>query len=222
MSKSKGNVINPDEVVTKFGADAVRMYLAFIGPYNEPGHYPWNLDGSFAMRKFLDRIYALLEKRNESTPDEATLRALAQASAKVGAEIDRFKFNTAISTLMILVRDLEALQEVPTSTLMTLTMLLAPFAPHLAEHMWSECGGTGSVHTQPWPEVDPSLLLEDTDTVIVQINGKKRAEMTLPKGASEEEALLAARSIAGVESAINGGAPKRVIYVPGRILNIVI
>lgn len=222
MSKSKGNVINPDEVVTKFGADAVRMYLAFIGPYNEPGHYPWNLDGSFAMRKFLDRIYALLEKRNESTPDEATLRALAQASAKVGAEIDRFKFNTAISGLMILVRDLEALKEVPTSTLMTLTMLLAPFAPHLAEHMWKECGGTGSVHTQQWPEVDPSLLLEDTDTVIVQINGKKRAEMTLPKGASEEEALLAARSMAGVESAINGGAPKRVIYVPGRILNIVI
>jgi leucyl-tRNA synthetase len=98
------NVINPDEIVSKFGADAVRMYLAFIGPYNEPGHYPWNLDGTLAMRKFLDRIYALSDTVGTGDVETTTKQEMARAIAKVGEEIDRFKFNTAISALMVYVR----------------------------------------------------------------------------------------------------------------------
>ena len=221
MSKSKGNVINPDEVVQKFGADAVRMYLAFIGPYNEAGHYPWNLDGSFAMRKFLDRIYVLLEKRGEVEVDTVTQQALAEAISKIGKEIDRFKFNTAISALMILVRDIESLPTITVHTLQTLCILLAPLAPHLAEHIWNKLGMEGSVHEQTWPAVDESLLVSQSDTLVIQVNGKKRAELTIAKDSDEQTVLKLAQAEKSVETALLGKKIQKVVYVPGRILNLV-
>jgi leucyl-tRNA synthetase len=222
MSKSKGNVVNPDEIVAKFGSDAVRMYLAFIGPYNEAGSYPWNLDGAFAMRKFLDRIHALFEQMADEKPDEATERALAMAIDKVGADIDRFKFNTAISALMILVRDLEELPRVPHAALRTLLTLIAPLAPHVAEHLWEKLGEEGSVHQASWPIFDPTLLAADTVVIGVQVNGRKRGEVTLSVDATEDEALMEARKVPAIVAALGATPPTRVIYVPGRILNIVV
>ncbi len=222
MSKSKGNVVNPDEVVAKFGADAVRMYLAFIGPYNEPGHYPWNLDGTLSMRKFLDRVYALASKADDSEPNEATLRALALATSKVTGEIDRFKFNTALSALMVLVRDLEALPAVPRQAVRTLLVLLAPFAPHLTEHLWGTLGEEGSVHAAAWPTADESLLVADEVVLTVQVNGKKRGEITIAPDASEADAVDMAIQIASVKTSLGKVRPSRVIYVPGRILNLVV
>jgi leucyl-tRNA synthetase len=219
MSKSKGNVINPDEVVAKFGADAVRMYMAFMGPYNEPGNYPWNLDGTLAIRRFLDRIYVLAGRVEDIALSEEMARIEAQAIQKVATDIDRFKFNTAISSLMVFVRDLEAQPSVPRSTMRTLVQLVAPFAPHLAEHLWESLAGEGSVHAAAWPAADESLLKTASVSVTVQVNGKRRGEVLLAPDAPEEEALAAARALSAIATV---GEPKRVIYVPGRILNLVL
>ncbi|HEY1041936.1 MAG TPA: class I tRNA ligase family protein, partial [Candidatus Paceibacterota bacterium] len=220
MSKSKGNVINPDSVVKELGADAVRMYLAFIGPYNEPGTYPWNLDGAAAMRKFLDRIYALKEKVTEGEAAPAEAKALAQATTKVSEDIERFKYNTAISALMVLVRDLEKQEQVSKEAYGELLQLLAPLAPHLADHLWQELGNEGSVHQASWPTRE--VPEDDTMTIVVQVNGKKRGEVVLAKTASEEEVIAAARGLQFVREALTIGAISRAVYVPGRILSLVI
>ena len=219
MSKRWGNIVNPDEMVEKFGADAVRMYLAFIGPYNEPGNYAWNLDGVQAIRRFLDRIYILREKVQEIPEEEETKKAVSKAGTKVGADTSRFKLNTAVSALMVLVRDLEALPQVPRTAYKSLLTLLAPYAPHLADHLWQEQGGAGSVHQAPWPEFEAEVVSEVT--IGVQVNGKKRGEITLAPDASEEEALRLARACQAVELALGAKDPARIVYVPGRILNLV-
>lgn len=221
MSKSKGNVINPDEIVSKFGADAVRMYLAFIGPYNEPGHYPWNLDGTLAMRKFLDRIYALSDTVGAGVVETPTKQEMARAIVKVGEEIDRFKFNTAISALMVYVRHLEGLPAVPQEAFRTLLLLLAPFAPHLAEHMWEKQGETKSIHTAKWPVADSTYLINEDMTIVVQIAGKKRSEFSVPVGTTEQEIQDRALKDEIVQKFLGDTKPARVIYVPGRLINIV-
>ncbi len=221
MSKSKGNVINPDEVVAKHGSDAVRMYLAFIGPYNEPGHYPWNLDGTFSMRKFLDRIYNLKDRVSDIDMSSETATHMAKTIAKVTEDTDRFKFNTAISALMVCVRELEGLMEVPQEAYTLLLRLLAPFAPHLAEHLFEPYGGGSSIHTQPWPAADTSLLVSSTMTIVIQVAGKRRAEVELSSDASEQEVLEAALSLEQVRKFAGEGAPSRHIYVPGRLINII-
>ena len=223
MSKSKGNVINPDELVEKYGADSVRMYLAFIGPYNEAGSYPWNLDGVEAMRRFLDRIYRLAAKVEDVEPSEEFNIALGKAAAKVGGDAERFKFNTAISALMILVRDLEAFEKIPRTSYRELLIILAPFAPHLSESLWeatSEGKATGSVHLEAWPHQNMNIE-EELSTVIVQLNSKKKGEITTQKDATEDEVLMLAMSIEGVTQYLENKSYARIVYVPGRILNVV-
>jgi leucyl-tRNA synthetase len=225
MSKSKGNVVNPDEFVQKYGADAVRMYLAFIGPYNEPGSYPWNLEGVASMRKFLERIARLVDRAHlEATPPsempEAMQQALARASVKIAQDGDRFKFNTCVAALMILVNELEATPQVPKAALTALVVMLAPFAPHLAEHLWAKLGGEGSVHQQPWPAF--VLAVADESEVVVQVAGRKRGSILLPNDASEAEALAEALKLPSVLTALGGKEPKRIIYVPGKIINLVV
>lgn len=221
MSKSKGNVINPDEFVTKFGADALRSYLAFIGPYNEPGSYPWNLDGVISMRKFLDRVTALADSLTDTEATEEIMRALAEVEAKIAADTERFKFNTALSAFMILVRHLESVGSVPRSVYKDLVVMLAPYAPHLAEYLWTAAGGEGSVHQAHWPTYDPALIVRTTATIAVQISGKKRGEIELSVEATEAEALEKVREIPGIMQYLGEASPARVVYVPGRILNIV-
>jgi leucyl-tRNA synthetase len=223
MSKSKGNVINPDAVVAELGADAVRMYLAFIGPYNEPGNYPWSLDGAAAMRKFLDRIFWLRAKveGEEASRTETTL--LAKATAKTSDDTERFKFNTAISALMVLVRDLEKHERVSRSAYRSLLTLLAPFAPHLAEHLWKETAGKDdarSVHQARWPEAAEVVL--ETVRIGVQINGKTRADIQISPRATEKEAIALAKANSSIAKALAGSNVTKVIYRQGRILNLVI
>lgn len=220
MSKSKGNVVNPDEFVGRYGADAVRSYLAFIGPYNEPGNYPWALDGVESMRRFLDRVDRLREKVGEKG-DDLTL-PLTKAIQKVGADIERFKFNTALSTLMIVLKDFEAAKAVSRADYHTLLTLLSPLAPHVAEYLFEETGGEGILASASWPSVDESVLKEELRTVIVQISGKKRGEVHLSPDATEEEALKAAKELPFVVSALKQSSTSRIVYIPGRILNIVV
>lgn len=219
MSKSKGNVVNPDEFVAKYGSDAVRMYLAFIGPYNEPGSYPWNLDGVEAMRRFLDRVYALKERVGDVVVSESLAIELARANAKVSEDTERFKMNTAISGLMVLVRALEEEDVVPVAAFKELLVFMAPYAPHLADHLWQEVQGGGSVHEALWPV--RREIVQTSVTVVVQVNGKKRGEITIAPDATETDALLAARAIPAIEAALGHMPPMRTIYVPGRILNLV-
>ncbi|MDQ1300032.1 MAG: leucyl-tRNA synthetase [Patescibacteria group bacterium] len=220
MSKRWGNVVNPDEVVAKFGSDAVRMYLAFIGPYNEPGSYPWKLDGAVAMRKFLDRVYQLSEKVSEGELSENERTSLAKAAKKITGDTERFKFNTAISGHMVFVRELESAETVSKEVYLALLTLMAPFAPHLAEHLWERMGGEGSVHTASWPE--EIAVEEDTVVIGVQVNGKRRGEIVLAPDASEEEAMEAAKANETIGRLLHEGKVEKVVYVPGRILNLVI
>ena len=221
MSKSKGNVVNPDEVVEKYGADAVRLYLAFIGPYNEPGSYPWNLDGVESMRRFLERSASIEQKVKPMEVPLELARAFARTVEKVGTDIERFKFNTAISALMVLLKELEAAEAVPVAAYHEYLRMLAPLAPHLAEHLYGATGGEGSIHASLWPSVDPDLLKSELKTVIVQVAGKKKGEILLSETASEDEARDLATQIAAVSAALGDKAPARIIYVPGRIINLV-
>ncbi len=222
MSKSKGNVVNPDEFVERYGADAVRIYLAFIGPYNEPGSYPWNLEGVAAMRKFLERITRLVDRAEDTTElPEPLQRAIGRTIMKVAEDGDRFKFNTSVAALMILVNELEAFPAVPKIALSQLLIMLAPFAPHLAEHLWEKLGREGSVHQQSWP-IAPSLAVVQDVEIVVQVNGKRRGSITLSTDASEMDAVSAACALPAVVTALAGKEPIRVVYVPNKIINLVV
>jgi leucyl-tRNA synthetase len=231
MSKSKGNVMNPDEFVEKYGADAVRLYLAFIGPYNEPRSYPWSLEGVASMHKFLGRVVRLVDRviglgglasksDLEARPPSGVEQALARTALKVSKDGDRFKFNTSIAALMILVNELEELETVPKSALTQLVIMLAPFAPYLAEHLWTKLDEEGSVHQQLWP--DASVTVANEVKVVVQVNGKRRGLITLAINCPEDDAIVAARAIPSVIIAVAGKEQKRVVYVQNKIINIVV
>ena len=226
MSKSKGNVVNPDEFVDRYGADAVRVYLAFIGPYNEPGSYPWNLEGVAAMRKFLERIVRLVEKHSTSSADlevglpSAIEEAIGRANVKVAGDGDRFKFNTGVAALMILINELETFPSIPKTVFSQLLIMLAPFAPHLAEHLWEKLDGQGSVHQQSWPVASTAAATEHE--VVVQVNGKRRGSLMLVADTSETDAVSAARELPTVATALAGKEPLRIIYVSNKIINLVV
>jgi leucyl-tRNA synthetase len=225
MSKSKGNVVDPDEHVERVGADTVRLYLAFMGPYNVPGNYPFDLGGVAGMRRFLERIVRLGEKLSRgdavAAPDPAVTRLLHQTIKKVGEDCDAYKFNTAISQLMIFVNLLEKQSSLAPEHYATLLKLLAPFAPHLTEELWERGGEEGSIHLSPWPEYDESLCVEDEVTYAIQINGKVRATMTATREALQDELESRAKELQTVNKWLNGEL-KRTIFVPTKIINFII
>ncbi|MBU6323229.1 leucine--tRNA ligase [Patescibacteria group bacterium] len=222
MSKSRGNVVNPDDFVARYGADAVRIFLAFIGPYNEPGAYPWSLEGVAGMRKFLERVVRLAERATDAPVDDALRKALARASVKIAADGDRFKFNTGVAALMTLLNGFEDAPTVPREAVRAFLVMLAPFAPHLSEHLYGSLGGAGLVAEAPWPVADARDLESDTETVAVQVNGKLRGNLILAKSLSEADALEKARALPAVAALLAGREPLRVVYIAGKVLNIVL
>lgn len=246
MSKSRGNVIDPDAEVKQVGADTVRMYLAFIGPYGETGSYPWDKGGIAGIRRFLERVWRLQGKLlehsakplfekssgrgiasrlplNQTFSKSVSLRALMhQTIKKVGEDITALKFNTAISALMVLTNAMEKETTLAREDFGTLLTLLAPFAPHLAEELWSANKFKGSVHLQSWPVYDEAKTREETVTVIVQINGKVRGSFQAARGIAEADAFSQAERLPAVSSWLAGKTISKRFFVKDRLVNFVI
>jgi leucyl-tRNA synthetase len=219
MSKSKGNVIDPDEQVRFVGADTVKMYLAFMGPY-EGSNYPWDMGGIAGLRRFLERVNGLDDHLADTEPEDIT-RQLHKTIQKVTDDIEQFKFNTAISAMMVFVNAVEKASLTKDSYELFLR-ILAPFAPHLTEELWAAAGHDESIHTEAWPTADPTLLTDLTITIGVQVNGRLRGNITLAPSASEDEAVALARAEASIQTYTASATITKVIYVPGRILNLIV
>ncbi len=220
MSKSKGNVVNPDEQVAQHGADAVRMYLAFMAPYEQAG--PWDPKGINGVVRFLYRVWYLAQNYKKSKGGAITQSVFHNAIKKIGDDIATLSFNTGVSELMKLLNHLEKCT-VDADTLSIFVQLLAPFAPHIAEEIWQEIlGNEHSVHLQSWPVYDEQLLKEDTIDLPVQINGKVRAVLTVSVDMPEHEVQEAALALEAVQRHIAGKTVKKIIYIPGKMVSIVV
>ncbi|MDD3481056.1 MAG: class I tRNA ligase family protein [Patescibacteria group bacterium] len=221
MSKSLGNVIAPDKEVNRVGADAVRMYIGFMGPYNQGG--PWNPNGVTGVKRFLDKVFRLASRNLvEREMDAFEARSVSKTIKKVGEDIPEFKFNTAISSLMVLTNELTDAKEVSREAVRYLLLMLAPFAPHLTEELWERFGNTKSIHLEPWPKYDKKAIEEEMATIVVQVNGKVRANLEMSKNSAQESVLDEAMKSENVKKFLSGKKPKKVIYVKDKILNIVI
>lgn len=216
MSKRYGNVINPDDIVDTYGADTLRIYEMFMGPFTDA--IAWKTSSLIGARRFLERVWRLRETFAAGV-DADVERVLNQTIKKVGEDIENFKFNTAISQMMIFVNEAEA-KGLTKEQYESFITILAPFAPHIADEIWHELGRATSVNIAQWPSYDESKLLADTVTLAVQVNGKARAEITLPRDAAQADAEKAAKKAAA--KWLEGKEPARVIFVANRLVNLVL
>lgn len=227
MSKSKGNVVNPDQVVAEFGADSLRLYEMFMGPLDEMK--AWNTGSIVGLRRFLEKVWKLQERvteQNVKTKNHQLDSLIHRTIKKVTDDIESFKFNTAISTLMICVNQLEQERDIALDHYSQFLILLSPFAPHITEEIWSRLGKSASqqksIFLSAWPKYNPKKIVEEQVIIAVQINGKVRATITLDPQASEEEAHTLALADERVQQYISLKTVRKCIYVPGRILNFVV
>jgi leucyl-tRNA synthetase len=224
MSKSRGNVVNPDAYIDEHGADTLRLYLMFIGPFDQGGDFTDRGIGGIV--RFLHRLWDVVLRHAASldpaAPPPPARLDLHRTIAKVSGDIRSLKYNTAIAALMEYLNALRRRPALHEEELRSLLLLLAPFAPHIAEELWSRLGGSYSIHQQLFPEADPRLLAEATVAVAVQVNGRTRGTARLAPDATEEEALAAALSLPSVRPHLAGASPRRVVYVPARAINLVV
>jgi leucyl-tRNA synthetase len=224
MSKSRGNVVNPDRYIAERGADVTRMYLLFIGPWDEGGDF--SDAGMAGIERFLKRVWRLVTEPHSPGPGGVDLRPLDRAIAVVGGDLEDMRFNTAIASLMEVVnwarRERAGMSsEEQGSVSRAIVLLLAPFAPHLAEELWSRMDGEYSVHQWPWPAHDPQALAAERVTLVIQVDGKTRDKIELPAGADRAQALERAMGRENVKRHLKGREPSSVIFVPDRLINLV-
>src|SRR5690606_35762216 len=222
MSKSRGNVINPDGIVKEYGADTLRLYEMFMGPFEQ--QKPWSMKGVQGVYRFLQKGWRLATEvpRTKSKPDKETLKIMHQTLKKVTHDIEEFKFNTAVSQMMIFVNHLQSLEKIPQAALEMLIICLYPFAPHLTEELWSLLKKKGMVMDQKWPKFDAKLAKEDMLNLPVQVNGKLRATIQVPVDISQAEALAQSKSNDQVKKYLENMQIVKEIFVPGKIVNIVV
>lgn len=224
MSKSLGNVINPDDVVAEYGADTLRCYEMFMGPF-EQGK-AWSTGSVGGIRKFLDRVQRYFSEHEvtEACPSNELISLTHKTVKKVGDDIETFRFNTAISQMMVWLNEFSKLDHVPRIAGGKFIRLLSPFAPHLAEEIWHTKFKPDSetIVFEPWPSYDEKYLVEETVTYAVQVNGKVRAELALPADTSKEDAIAAAKEVEKVEQYLSEGDIKKEIFVPGKIIGFVV
>ncbi len=242
MSKSKGNVVNPDEIVEEFGADTVRLYEMFMGPF-EDGQ-PWNPKGVTGMHRFLNRVFNLINPKSQnSNPKEITIpndqkdrleKLLNRTIKKVTEDIQNFKFNTAISALMILVNEMEKIPnldigncpprfgEAGRSGFEKLTKLIFPFAPHLAQELWEQLGYETLLDYESWPQWDKTLIKEESVEIVVQVNGKVRGRLVVSSGSSETEIKKLVLADAGISKWVGENQIKKIIFIPDTLINFLV
>lgn len=223
MSKSKGNVVNPDEIVGEFGADTVRMYEMFMGPFEDGS--PWDPRGILGIERFLKRFwnYATGAAAGVPRPGTSSARQLLQKTIKkVGEDIESFKFNTAISALMILLNDLEKSAPLTPDDIASLLKILHPFAPHMAQELWSLAGNRSYLDFEAWPAFDPALIHDEKIKIAVQVNGKTRDLIEAPAGIAEAEAKALALGSDKIKKIVGSAEPKKIIYVDKKLVNIVL
>jgi leucyl-tRNA synthetase len=229
MSKSRGNVVNPDDIIRDYGADTLRLYLMFLGPLE--AMKPWNPKGIEGVHRFLRKIWReCLDAEGAVNPrlspdaklSAETEKLLHETIRKVGDDIEGLRFNTAISQMMILVNALQKETALPRPALLDLLRLLAPFAPHVAEELWSRLGETGSVMHAGWPSFDSTKLVSDTVKIVIQVNGKHRGDVSVARDAAEEEIVRMALANPKIAPHIADKPVKRTVYIKGRLLNLLV
>jgi leucyl-tRNA synthetase len=223
MSKSHGNVVNPDAYIERLGADTLRLYLVFLGPYDQGGDFSDH--GIAGMRRFLSRVWDLVLRhqgrlRPEPAPRDER-QALHRTIQRVSEDLPALRYNTAVAALMAYLNTLQPRATLHDEEVSGLLLLLAPFAPHIAEELWARLGKPYSIHQQRFPTADPTLLVCSLVPVAVQVNGRTRGLVELTPDAAEADAVQAARRVAAVRQVLEGATLRRVIYVPGRIINLV-
>jgi leucyl-tRNA synthetase len=228
MSKSRGNVMNPDEIIAKFGADTLRIYEMFIGPFDQAA--AWNEGGVEGVRRFLDKVERLSEKELIDCPDgkcpkdipEDFKRTLHKTIKKVTEDLEHFHFNTAVSALMIFVNEATQLPKLPRGAFEKFLTLLAPFAPHLAEELWEKLGNKKSIHLEAWPSFDEKLAVDDQIDLVVQVNGKLRDTISVAADIDEKAALDLAKKSEKVQKWLEEKEIRKEIFVKGKLVNLVV
>ncbi len=224
ISKSRGNIVNPDEYLVKYGTDAVRLYLMFLGDMRQGGD--WRDNGLNGMVRFLRRVWSIYQLPRVSNVDQEVEQVVAQSIQKITKDLEDLKFNTAIAQLMVMVNELRQQKEVSVKHLEELAIMMGPFAPHLAEELWQEQLGRkqdsfDSVFNQSWPIHDPIAVKKEKIVLIVQIDGKLRERLDLPAGLSQDEAIAEARKSEKVKKFLADQEIKQVAFVPDRLINFV-
>ena len=221
MSKSKGNVINPDDIISEYGADTMRLYEMFIGDFEKTA--PWSSSSIKGCKRFLDRVWGLFDILEEGSEYSKELEGnIHRTIKKVTDDIEQMKFNTAIASLMTLLNEYYAKKSINKAELKAFLLMLDPFAPHLSEEMWSEAGFEGLLARTPWPAYDEALCKEKVVEIAVQINGKIKARVEVEAEGSKEDVLAAVKSNAAVAKEIEGKTIVKEIVVPGKLVNIVV
>ena len=219
MSKSRGNVVNPDEIVDQYGADTMRLYEMFIGDFEKAA--PWNSDSIKGCKRFVERFWNLQEIVKDGNEYSPQLEALMHKTIKkVSEDIDNLKCNTAIASMMTLVNEMYA-KGVNKAELRDLTIILNPFAPHVTEEMWQIMNFGGAVHEAQWPSFDESKTQENDVEIALQVKGKVRSRIVVPVDISKEDAIALAKKDEKIAAEIAGKEIKNEIYVPGKLVNIV-
>jgi leucyl-tRNA synthetase len=236
MSKSRGNIVNPDEVIDEYGADAFRCYEMFMGPLEQMK--PWSMRGVEGVSRFLARVWRLMMEENQAgewelsariqeiAADKSQLKLVHATIKKVTEDIESLSFNTAISQMMVFVNGFTNAERIPLTAMRVLLVLLNPFAPHLTSELWEKLGAKFRVEPtaitqQPWPSFDEALLVEEEVEIVVQINGKMRARLKVATDASQETLKTAALALPKIAEAIAGKEIRKVVIVPNKLVNIV-
>ena len=229
MSKSRGNVVNPDDIIDEYGADSMRLYEMFMGPLNKSK--PWNTKGLQGCYRFINKLWSIIVNEEgklsskiaeDVTPDKETLHLHHTTIKKVGDDIENLHFNTAVSQLMIYCNYLQKCNKISRDLIVDLVKVSSPFMPHLSEEFWSLLGNKNSLAYENWPDYDEQLTQTDEVTVVVQVNGKLRANISLDVDSDEETAVNAALELEKVQNYTSEGSIVKTIYVPNRLLNFVV
>ena len=222
MSKRWGNVVNPEDIISEFGVDALRVYEMFMGPFSQS--ISWNTKGVVGARRFLDKVWKLQNKVVSESGDKKIAKLVDQTIKKVADDIDGFKFNTAISALMILANEFEKQEKISLADYQKLLIIFSPFAPHLCEEIWQNLGKQNSIFAQGWPEYDQALIdsLDDEIKIMIQINGKIRDEVMVPADADQKIVEKLSLEKEKISALLDGQSVKKIIYVSKKLINIVI